>query len=131
MDHRPVRDVQKTDFGNEVAPKDASSSRPFYPDWNGIAGQEHVRKLTGDNVAEFIKNNESVMVMFYAPWCGKVFPLMNTNRKYSAFLFRFIVLGHCTSMKPDYARAAASLAQDSSKSVLAALDCVQYPHVRV
>nr|XP_014352855.1 PREDICTED: protein disulfide-isomerase A5 [Latimeria chalumnae] len=56
--------------------------------------------LTDENFDKFMKENPSVLVMFYAPWCG-----------------------HCKKMKPDYDEAAEILNKDKdSPGVLAAVD---------
>merc|ERR1711991_992948 len=53
--------------------------------------------LDESNFEETIKNNDYVLAMFYAPWCG-----------------------HCKSLKPHFAAAAT---QTKGKFVLAKIDC--------
>ncbi|CDJ67442.1 protein disulfide isomerase, putative [Eimeria necatrix] len=55
--------------------------------------------LTNSNFDETLKQNEVVLVKFYAPWCG-----------------------HCKRMAPEYAKAALLLQQKGSKVVLAKVD---------
>uniref|UniRef100_A0A914UM83 Thioredoxin domain-containing protein n=1 Tax=Plectus sambesii TaxID=2011161 RepID=A0A914UM83_9BILA len=60
--------------------------------------------LTEATFADFIANNPSVLVMFYAPWCG-----------------------HCKNMKPDYVDVAAKLkAKEGATGVLAAVDATEH-----
>jgi len=49
-----------------------------------------------------MKTHNSVLVMFYAPWCG-----------------------HCKAMKPAYSEAAQELQNKNARSVLAAVDCTK------
>eukprot|EP00188_Purpureofilum_apyrenoidigerum_P006348 Plantae.Rhodophyta-Purpureofilum_apyrenoidigerum.ctg9713.p1 GENE.Plantae.Rhodophyta-Purpureofilum_apyrenoidigerum.ctg9713~~Plantae.Rhodophyta-Purpureofilum_apyrenoidigerum.ctg9713.p1 ORF type:complete len:529 (+),score=133.52 Plantae.Rhodophyta-Purpureofilum_apyrenoidigerum.ctg9713:218-1804(+) len=61
-----------------------------------FAGVEDVMILGKDNFTDTISNSKTVLVKFYAPWCG-----------------------HCKSMKEDYEKAAEIL---KDKAVLAEVD---------
>ncbi|CAL8137604.1 unnamed protein product [Orchesella dallaii] len=37
--------------------------------WKGVTGQEHVTKLTVDNLDQFVNKKQDVFIMFYAHWC--------------------------------------------------------------
>ena len=58
-----------------------------------------VAHLTDDSFDEFLSQESSVLVMFYAPWCG-----------------------HCKRMKPEYVKAAASMKEKGISGKLAAVD---------
>ena len=60
---------------------------------------ENIVHLTIENFEEFVKSNPSVLVAFYAPWCG-----------------------HCKAMKPDYNIAAKIMEQEKIQGKLAAVD---------
>uniref|UniRef100_A0A2L2Y1B4 Protein disulfide-isomerase A5 n=1 Tax=Parasteatoda tepidariorum TaxID=114398 RepID=A0A2L2Y1B4_PARTP len=62
----------------------------------------HVQHLTDDTFASTLESESSVLVMFYAPWCG-----------------------HCKKMKPEYVNAAASLKDKNIPGILAAVDATK------
>lgn len=55
--------LQKTGFLEEMQPNMA----PVGNDWDGIPGSEDVEMLTDLTIGNFIKTQESVLIMFYAP----------------------------------------------------------------
>ena len=55
--------------------------------------------LTDDSFDSFMSSESSVLVMFYAPWCG-----------------------HCKRMKPEYVKAAAAIKAKGLSGRLAAVD---------
>ena len=64
--------------------------------------ESEVVHLTAENFDDVLSENPSVLVMFYAPWCG-----------------------HCKAMKPHYTAAADQLKRDGVNGVLAAVDATQ------
>lgn len=61
--------------------------------------EEAYFELNDENFESFIKENEYVLVKFYAPWCG-----------------------HCKTMAPDYAAAATQLKETNSPAKFAKVD---------
>eukprot|EP01112_Ceratiomyxa_fruticulosa_P018903 TRINITY_DN6112_c0_g1_i1.p1 TRINITY_DN6112_c0_g1~~TRINITY_DN6112_c0_g1_i1.p1 ORF type:complete len:423 (-),score=95.28 TRINITY_DN6112_c0_g1_i1:34-1302(-) len=70
---------------------------PPEPKWKQI--ESDVMHLNDDNFENFIQENPSTFVMFYAPWCS-----------------------HCKAMKPAYQEAATEV-KKGKYGVLAAIDC--------
>jgi protein disulfide-isomerase A1 len=77
------------------------------PDAPGVAEEQEeepvdekdVLVLTDSTFDDAIKQNQYILVEFYAPWCG-----------------------HCQSLKPEYARAATTLKEQGSAVALAKVD---------
>eukprot|EP00794_Sanderia_malayensis_P003727 gene3727-4248_t len=70
------------------------------PEWSDVPSK--VNHLTDDTFETFLNEHQSVLVMFYAPWCG-----------------------HCKAMKPAYTDAAEELYKQGASGVLAAVDCTK------
>jgi len=93
------------------APLRLEFSKRFYDasrsDWAHLPGHENIILLTDKNIASFIKNSDSLLLMFYTPWCY-----------------------HCKNTKPEFAKAALKLATDLPHATLAAIDCSIYPSAK-
>ena len=81
-------------------PSDKAPEKGVEPSWKDEPSE--VVHLTDSTFDDFLSEESSVMVMFYAPWCG-----------------------HCKKMKPQFNAAAALLAKKGEGAVgkLAAVDC--------
>ncbi|GFN83086.1 protein disulfide-isomerase a5, partial [Plakobranchus ocellatus] len=79
-------------------------SNPKEPEQEPVWADEpsDVVHLTDATFSDFVQQNPSVLVMFYAPWCG-----------------------HCKKMKPDYTQAAQTLKDKQITGVLAAVDATK------
>ena len=68
-------------------------------EWAGLDGAKYLHHLTDANFDDFVGRKGSVLVMFYAPWCG-----------------------HCKSMKADYALAARRIKDKNIVGELVTVD---------
>merc|ERR1719186_1477925 len=80
------------------APSAQPPEKPKEVSWADEASEVH--HLTDDTFDIFMKENPSVLVMFYAPWCG-----------------------HCKRAKPHFVSAAAKMEEQGMSGKLAAVDC--------
>jgi protein disulfide-isomerase-like protein len=81
-------------------PKPEAEDKPVEKEWKDEPSE--VAHLTDDTFETFVQEHNSVLIMFYAPWCG-----------------------HCKSMKPKFVSAAAKLKPMSIEGKLAAVDCTK------
>ncbi|KAJ8949948.1 hypothetical protein NQ314_008087, partial [Rhamnusium bicolor] len=70
------------------------------PEWSDTDSE--VVHLSSSSFDPVIKEEASVLVMFYAPWCG-----------------------HCKKMKPEYEAAAAEMKNEGIQGMLAAVDATK------
>ncbi|XP_023325871.1 protein disulfide-isomerase A5 isoform X1 [Eurytemora carolleeae] len=91
-----MKDPQSPTAGQAPAPPSPEE------DWSKVPGNIYLKHLKGAEFEEFLRFKDTVLIMFYAPWCG-----------------------HCKSMKPEYARAAEELTKAEVPHVLATVDATQ------
>lgn len=78
-------------------PQNDESAPPSEENWSNEL--DNVVHLTSNDFEAFMTSNPSVLVTFYAPWCG-----------------------HCKAMKPSYNEAAKIMQEENIPGVLAAVD---------
>lgn len=81
-------------------PKPEVEAKAPEKEWKDEPSQ--VVHLTDSTFDEFMESHNSVLVMFYAPWCG-----------------------HCKNMKPKFVSAASKLSSQNLSGKLAAVDCTK------
>ncbi|KAF7266973.1 hypothetical protein GWI33_019754 [Rhynchophorus ferrugineus] len=74
------------------------------PEWS--EKDNEIVHLTSTSFDPVLKEESSVLVMFYAPWCG-----------------------HCKKMKPEYEKAALQMKSEGIPGVLAAVDATKEPSI--
>jgi len=85
-------------------PKPEAAAKPKEEDW--AEEESEVAHLTDESFDSFLESEPSVLVMFYAPWCG-----------------------HCKRAKPHFDAAAARMAREGAAGRLAAVDCTKHQQV--
>lgn len=67
-----------------------------------VLGKDYVQEFSDNDFSSRISSSETVLVMFYAPWCG-----------------------HCKKLKPEYEKAASDLQGSDTSIMLAKVDCTE------
>lgn len=85
-------------------PRPEAEQKPKEVEW--AEEQSEVAHLTDENFDTFLESEPSVLVMFYAPWCG-----------------------HCKRAKPHFDSAAGKMASQGLAGKLAAVDCTKHRQI--
>lgn len=80
--------------------QEKAAAEPF----GDFPGSEKIIIMGDKNADEVLQNEDRLLVMFYAPWCG-----------------------HCKRMKPDFAEVASMLVKNHVPGKVAAIDCTEHP----
>uniref|UniRef100_V5GM30 Putative thioredoxin/protein disulfide isomerase n=2 Tax=Ixodes ricinus TaxID=34613 RepID=V5GM30_IXORI len=83
-----------------VSPPTPTPASPGF--WSDVPGADHVKQLTTKDFQAFVEGQDSVLVMFYASWCG-----------------------FCKDFKPIFAEAALKLHDQKVPGVLVAVDAAE------
>ncbi|XP_054712217.1 protein disulfide-isomerase A5-like [Uloborus diversus] len=100
LKHKYDGENNKESIINFMKNPENQPEKPKEVEWSDTPSD--VVHLTDDSFASVMEAESSVLVMFYAPWCG-----------------------HCKKMKPEYTAAAASLKDQNIPGVLAAVDATK------
>lgn len=84
------------------APTPEKASEPY----GDFPGSEKVIIMSDKSADDVLQNEDRLLVMFYAPWCG-----------------------HCKRMKPDFAEVANLLVKNGVPGKVAAVDCTEHTKI--
>merc|ERR1719315_784671 len=96
----PGQNDEKSIIAFMKNPKQEVVEKPAEVSWS--EEPSHVVHLTDDTFDDFLEEHNSVLIMFYAPWCG-----------------------HCKKAKPHFVAAAFLLQQENIAGKVAAVDCTK------
>lgn len=81
------------------APPQKKAAEPY----GDFSGADKIIIMSDKNADDVMQNEDRLLVMFYAPWCG-----------------------HCKQMKPDFAEVANLLVKNGVPGKVAAVDCTEH-----